>query len=93
MPHDVELDHSNVQSQHDGVYLDGVARFPDADALRILSREQQLHAEFSSLLRLPRRCLAKHRKARRRGAESYYGRVPDRLLALPHDVSLDGSGI
>ena len=75
--------------QHDRIYPDGNAYFTDADALRLLPREQQLRAEFNSLLRLPFGCLAKHHDPGRRGAESYYGRVSDRLFDLPFHCELD----
>jgi hypothetical protein len=93
VPYNIELDHGDVQSRHDGVRLDGVARFPVAHSMRFVPCEQQLHAQFSSLLRLPRCRLAKHCNARGRSAESHYRVVPTRLLGLPYNVSLDRRGI
>jgi len=93
LPFHRELDDGSFRSQHDGVCLDWVARFTVADPLRVVPCEQQLHADLNSLLRLPRRCLAKHCDARRRGAESHYRGVPTRLLTLPYDLSLDRRGI
>jgi hypothetical protein len=57
--------------------------------MRLLSHSQQLHVEFNCLLRLPFGCLAKHDDPWRRGAESYYGRVSDRLFDLPFHCELD----
>jgi hypothetical protein len=53
LPHDSELDDSNVRSQHDGICLDGNACLSESDAMHFLSHKQQLLAEFNSLLWLP----------------------------------------
>src|ERR1700694_3063111 len=83
LPHDGELDHGDVRSQHDRVCVDGISCLSEPDRLPVLPCKQQLHAEFDSLLWLPSGCLAKHCDPWRRGAESYYGRISDLLFDLP----------
>lgn len=53
LPHDSELDDSNVRSQHGGIYLDGNACLSESDAVYFLPCKQQLLAEFNGLLWLP----------------------------------------
>ena len=66
-----------VRSQRHRVYADRNAHVPDADALRVVPCEQQLHAQFSGLLRMPPGGVSEHRNDRRIGAESRHGRIPD----------------
>src|ERR1700674_5158729 len=89
LSYDGDIRNSYLGPQHDRVRTDGIAHFSDADPVRVVPCEQQLRAEFNSLLWLPSGCLAKHNYSGRRGTEPYYGRVPDRLFDLPFHCELD----
>jgi hypothetical protein len=89
VPHNNDLEQCNLRPQYDRVYVDRNARFPIADALHFLPREQQLHVELSGLLRMPHPGLAKHHHTGRHDPESYYFGVPARLLYLPLHNQLD----
>ena len=84
MPYDSGLDGGGVRSQRDRVYADGDAPVTDADAVRVVPREQQLHAEFDGLLRVPCRGVSEHDNDRRVGAESRDGGIPDDGDAVCH---------
>ena len=91
VPYDGGLDGGGVRSQRDRVYADGNAHVTDADAVRVMPREQQLHAEFGGLLRVPPVGVCEHHDDRRGGAESRDGGIPDdgigvRDLPPDHDV-------
>jgi hypothetical protein len=89
LPHDGELHNSNIRSQHDGLRAHRNARFARAYTLRFVPREQQLHAQFHSVLRLPHDGLEQYGNAGRHGSEPHHGRLSDRLLDLPFDNELD----
>jgi hypothetical protein len=73
--------------------LDGIAHFSDANALRFLPREQQLHAVFDGVLRLPHHGVEQHGDTGWIGTQSHYGRIPAGLLDLPLDDELDNVDI
>jgi hypothetical protein len=75
MPYDNRMDRGGVRSQCHRVHADRDAHVSDADRLRGMPCEQQLHAQFGGLLRLPPGCLSRHRDDWRLGSESRRGRI------------------
>jgi hypothetical protein len=82
LPYASGLDRA-VRSQQYWVHLDRDAHVPNADALRLLSCEQQLHAQLDGLLWMPPGGFPEDHDA-----ESRHGRVPDYGFGL-RDMSSD----
>ena len=82
LPHDSRLDRRGVRSQRHRVYADRNAHVPDADPLRVVPCEQQLHAQFRGLLRMPPGGFSRHRNDWRNGAEPRHGRLSDHGFGL-----------
>jgi len=81
LPYTSGLDRA-VQSQHYWVHLNRNAHVPNADALRLLPHQQQLHAQFDGLLWLPPGSFPKHYVDWRQRTEPRHGWVSDYGLGL-----------
>jgi hypothetical protein len=93
LPQHNQLDNGDLQSQHDRVRVDWHAHVADANAVHVVPCEQQLHAEFHRLLRMPLRRIPEHHDDWRQRPEPRYGRLPHDcggLLHLPPDYNMGG---
>jgi hypothetical protein len=87
LPYTSGLDRA-VQSQHYWVHLNRNAHVPNADALRLLPCEQQLHPQFDGLLWLPSSGFHEHHVDGWERTEPRDGGVSDNGFGL-RNVSLD----
>jgi hypothetical protein len=88
LPYDNRLDRGGVRSQRYRICLDGNAHVANADALRLLPCEQQLHPQFGGLLWMPPGGIPEHHNDWRERPEPRHVRVPDDSFGLrdmPHD--------
>jgi hypothetical protein len=76
LSYDHRLGRGVIQSQRHRLYLDRNTHLPSADALRLLPREQQLHAEFGRLLWMPPGGFPEHHIDWRERAQSRHSGIP-----------------